>query len=620
MNKSEVLATYQSGEKYLLDLLPAFSGTRIDFTDAEYFQKSSTGIKYGKIKPCSNPYVENEIKGFVQHLVIDCKYSANTIRGYLDEGISAIIRFVNETHYSYYSITDVPFEELYKEYLEFLSDNHIKSTYNNIHAVKKDMTIKTYPSKSQYLIAFTKLYRFVYDIRYPDTRNEYEKDCWDVRNLGIPYSIAVSRNRFTINFKGVKQPWLRDLVKKYTYYRIQNRSIAAVIDDLKALHFFSEFIDQSSVRIHSMKDVDRAMIEEFFSFLNQKGFVTTTYNHRISALRTFFIVGSMLGLEDFPEKPLIIYSDYRKVVQKMPKYFSDNELTQINQHLSDLPIQIARMLFVLENCGMRVSDICESQISYNGQKCLIKNSNSEFTFTYYMPKVHRCNTIPVSELVADVLDEAILWSQSRYGPECKYIFAKSVNQPITVDTFSNQVNRMSLRNNIVRDDGTLLRITGHTFRGTVATQYANCGISMDVIRLMLGQKSLGVLKHYVAIHDDKMLDYMKPITEENDVLIRNIGKLQDVIEEDLDEPALIPLSNGRCAKSISSGVCNHAYACYSCRMFRPTKECLPVYKIHYQEVLSNIEIAQIHGYDRILELNLNLKDVLEKIIMNVEDT
>lgn len=326
----------------------------------------------------------------------------------------------------------------------------------------------------------------------------------------------------------------------------------------------------------------------------------------------------MLGLDGFPEKPLVVYSDYRKVVHKLPKYFSDNELKQINQHISDLPIQIARMLFILENCGMRVSDICTSEISYSGKSCLVKNFNSEYTFTYSMPKVHRNNTIPISTLVAEVIQEAISYSQEHYGSKCKYIFAKSIDQPISVDTFSNQVNRMSLRNNIVRDDGTPLRITGHTFRGTVATQYANCGISMDVIRLILGQKKLGVLSHYVAIHEDKMIEYLKPITDESNALIQNIGKSQNVITATCDEPALIPLSNGRCAKSVDSGICDHAYACYSCRMFRPTKECLPIYKMHYQEALSNIEIARLHGYDRILDINQNLKDVLEKIIKKVE--
>lgn len=50
------------------------------------------------------------------------------------------------------------------------------------------------------------------------------------------------------------------------------------------------------------------------------------------------------------------------------------------------------------------------------------------------------------------------------------------------------MNQMSAKNNLTKDDGSPLRIKGHTFRGTVATQYANLGISMDVIRMMLGQQ------------------------------------------------------------------------------------------------------------------------------------
>ena len=144
---------------------------------------------------------------------------------------------------------------------------------------------------------------------------------------------------------------------------------------------------------------------------------------------------------------------------------------------------------------------------------------------------------------------------------------------------------------------------------------------MKDINLQENILTINFSKEFLEVNDkdeDKMIEYLKPITDESNALIQNIGKSQNVITATCDEPALIPLSNGRCAKSVDSGICDHAYACYSCRMFRPTKECLPIYKMHYQEALSNIEIARLHGYDRILDINQNLKDVLEKIIKKVE--
>ena len=107
-------------EPFLFDVLPAFSGTQIDFMDSKYFDTAAVKYQFGKYKKCCNPYIENEIKGFVQHLVVDCRYTANTIRGYLEEGISTIVRFINKINYSECSITDVPFETLYNQYLENL--------------------------------------------------------------------------------------------------------------------------------------------------------------------------------------------------------------------------------------------------------------------------------------------------------------------------------------------------------------------------------------------------------------------------------------------------------------------------------------------------------------------
>lgn len=53
----------------------------------------------------------------------------------------------------------------------------------------------------------------------------------------------------------------------------------------------------------------------------------------------------MLDLDNFPTKPLILNTDFRKIVHKLPSFFTDNELKQMNDHIEDLPIQIGRMFY-----------------------------------------------------------------------------------------------------------------------------------------------------------------------------------------------------------------------------------------------------------------------------------
>lgn len=625
--KSQVLKKEICSSEYLFNLDPFFQNNKLDLINQNFFPHSNSirdknayaSVKFPHIY---NTFLENEIKGFVQHLALDLKYTAATLKQYVTQSLHAVSSFMNSNHPTCDSIVDIDFEVLYNEYIEYLTDNGQQIVSNCIHRVNSKMEIVNYPCKTHYLSGFVKFYKYIYSIRYPDLIPEYDKDKWDIRQLGIQYSTAVSRKRYTINFSPIQQKWLKDIIKQYIYYRLQTKTVASVLDDMKALRIFSEFLSSKSTYndISSLDSIERKDIEEFFKHLHNKNFVTTTYNHRLSALRTFFQVSNMLDIPGVPTKPLILYSDYRKIVHKLPKYFTDNELKQMNAHINDLPVQIGRMFFILENCGMRVSDICSSTILINGKHCLEKNSKGEYIFTYYMPKTHKFNTIPVSEIVGNVIEEAIKESIRMYGKESKYIFSASADHPISVETFSIQMNNMSAKYKLVRDNGEPLRIKGHTFRGTVATQYANCGISMDVIRMMLGQEKIGVLKHYVTIHSDTMINYMKPIMDQCDKMIRSINNPEIVQNADiLNEPSLIPLPNGRCSKDISTGVCSHAFGCYKCKMFVPSIEYIDIYKKQLRDAENNIAVAELHGYDRIKDLNITIRNNVKKIIDELEN-
>ena len=182
------------------------------------------------------------------------------------------------------------------------------------------------------------------------------------------------------------------------------------------------------------------------------------------------------------------------------------------------------------------------------------------------------------------------------------------------------MNQLSFNNNIFDDTGNLLRIKSHVFRGTVATQYANLGIDLNVIKMMLGQSSLGVLKHYVTIHDVNMIECMKSITLEDNEYIANIGNIENIDKSKITDDNVIatPLPNGSCTKSLESGKCAHANACYSCRMFKPNRIYLKLYKRQLQESERNIEIAEINGFERLKQINIDLRNDLIKIIKAIE--
>ena len=605
---------------FLFEIEDFYNGAKLNLEDEVRFpgKKKSLIQKTISFPEFGNPHIENEIRGTIQHFIRDIQRSVNGVPGYFTM-MRSIGEFLFNCHPDCESIVDFDLESILDEYKAYLSNRGVKTrTDRKFAQTTESMEWVVHEIDTDYITRFVQYYKYIYSITYPDNRNEYDKDIWDIRNLGIPFDTSASRPRYTINYENIVQPWLRKNAKEYNYFRIQNKTMSAVIDDMKMLNLFSRFLEEKHPEIKSLREMERSVAEDYIGYVHAQNFVTTTINRRISALRTFLRIGNMLCLDDFPTKPLFFNSDYEKVEHKLPKFFSDYELRQMNNHISDLPLQVGRIFFVAENCGQRISDLCESQICYDGKPCLKKNNDGSFIFTYKQPKVHRTNSIPVSELVGVIIEEAIQTSKEQFGPDCKYIFATSKTTPISTCTFNRQMNNMSKRNDLRTDAGKPLRIKGHTFRGTVATRYANCGISMDVIRMMLGQRKIGVLKHYVTIHSTTMVEAMRNIMEENDRMIRNIGHIEDAFQEEMTEPSLIPLPNGACAKSVTSGICDHANACYDCRMFRASKCHLPLYEMQLQEARNNIEIAKLHGYTRILEQNQKLEKNLVRIITQLE--
>ena len=119
-----------------------------------------------------------------------------------------------------------------------------------------------------------------------------------------------------------------------------------------------------------------------------------------------------------------------------------------------------------------------------------------------------------------------------------------------------------------------------------------------------------------------MIDAMQNIIEEDNARIKSIGAAETtatVEKNDINKDNIvIPLPNGYCTKKIDTGLCEDANACYTCRMYRPTREFLPLYEAQLREAEANIAIAELQGFERVLDINRDLKEQLIKIIEKVK--
>lgn len=564
--------------------------------------------------------IKNEIKWWLQNQRVVNNLAGSTLVGFCNNFVSKFSKMLIEKHPTMKSIIELPYDVIYTEFKQYLVDNNYKIMIRlgNKSHISANMEYKTYYCKSDSLYQLENYYKFVDSFYNPDEIFEKDKDIWDIRKLGIKYNVLPSRPRYTINYTNVKQDWLRQAIKDYNYIRIPKQAISTVLDDMKAFNLLSEFLSHYTIEIGSMSEIDRNTAKAFIRYLRTKRFESTTYNRRISAIKTFIEIGNIFELEGFPTKVIFTKKDFAKRVRKLPVPFSDDELRQINANMDKLSYPMDAILFVIERHGLRMSDMCSATINVNGKYCLKKIDEDNILFTYYQIKTHKTNVISVDSVVAGVIEKCIEMSKESFGDDAKYIFSKDKNLPVGEETFIYHLNKLCMENNITGDNGELLRIKGHTFRRTLATDYANMGMDLNIIKSLLGQSKMDVLTHYIKIHGVEMNRYIQPITEENNELIACIGKEIDPISKEEHNGEYLPLSCGYCSKKVNTGICDHANACYSCKMFIPLKSKLPLYKKQLVGVEISILVCQTKGYERLLEKNLQLRTQLQTIIFELE--
>lgn len=553
-----------------------------------------------------------ELKDFYISLIEGKKTSFSQLYNY-HKYMRVFANYLSSSNIRMSSIMDKPINELLLGYRTWRVENGFQITATHTNAVSKTMERRVYEYDSAPIQIIKRLWVYVFD-RASSGIPEYEKDVWDVRNLPIKVELSEVRPRYTICFDGIHQPFFKAMCKKYIYYRLQTKVFETSRVQMFALRNFSDYLKNEHPGLQSFGELTRRDIEHFFDYMGSLGLSSERIQMRIGAVKNFLDGCLLLDIPGAPTKTLITAADTKRKGKTLPKFFSDKELASLNAHIADLPQYIARMFFLLQNVGMRISEACALK-----EGCLSESSPGNFVLTYYQIKTKRWNSIPVNEIVASTIKAAVQESKEAYGADCFYVFAQNKDRPVSPDMFSYHMNQMSFKFNITDDAGQPLRIKSHVFRGTVATRYANLGIDMEVIKLMLGQKYLGVLKHYITIHSETMVEYLREITEEANLYIDNIGQIEAICTDEEQGGNYTPLSIGFCTHEVSAGSCPHCNACYTCRMFRPSKAHIDIYKHQLREAEKNIAIAKVNGYTRIHEINVELAQKLSSIIHSIEE-
>ena len=439
---------------------------------------------------------------------------------------------------------------------------------------------------------------------------EYDKDVWDVDN--IPFHIASSNGgKKSLNFKSITQPLLKKQAKDFCYFKLKTLVDSTVHNLFHYILVFFKWLNDFHPEMQDLSGYSRDLLDEYFLWLRTESGKKEKYiSSCILDLKIFIETGNLLEFEKFPKNSLITQYDYQIKKIKNPKYYSDNEIKNINASLEFFPKKYAKIVLCLEVLALRIGDLLSLKIEN------IKKTKQGYVLELVQGKTKRPLLIPLPESIYKLLISQYKESQEKFGKDVLYIFASSLNTHLSCSTVSRTVNKMFYEHKVLSDTGEILHFKSHKFRATKSTKLIQMGKGATEAAKVLGHSGLSSLSHYASVTDDTLIANMEPYLKKVELLVNNIGKVEAISEEDFK--GLIPLCNGWCARPSTLGVCKHANYCLSCSLFKPDSRHLNTYSLHLEEVKAALAVATQDNNELLIQKLTKDKEQLERIIDEVK--
>lgn len=464
-----------------------------------------------------------------------------------------------------------------------------------------------------------------------DNKTAESEDVLSGAKLGLRVNHHL-RTGDKLNFSGIKQVWFKELAIKYVRYKAGNREFGTLRACLDAFRSFSKFLFKTDC-IQEINDVDRSVIIDYISYLNCQATIPKTKNEKLRKLAGFFETGTVNDWFDVPPH-LIRKEDYQTEIKPLPRYIPEEVTRQINQHIDTLPAPIMRIILVMQECGLRIGELC--QLPFD---CLKQDTKERYFVQFRRWKMKKETTLPISIELSKVIQEQQQYIRNNLGEEYEYLFCgrsggnnkcfPPVSRPMTMQSFVDCLRKLAEEFDIRDKSGKRWHFQSHQFRHTVGTRMINNGVPQHIVQRYLGHESPQMTMVYAHIHDETLRKEVEKYHESRVVNFQGeAAELDSTVlssNEDLEwfkkNVQARALEHGYCARPKVLGDCDIPGfdGCYNCPHWRTNKNFLPILKDTLERTNKVLDKAQNWGWELQVNKNKPLKDNLEKVIRSLEE-
>lgn len=560
--------------------------------------------------------------------------------------------FFNEKYPYLSSLLDIDVEKTEREWLFWLQEHGFSTQRRNQHVVYGE-----YKYKSEIANFFRTLHSTFLELT--DTREEWEKDRWDVRILNEQYGISYlkSRSDYYLNFTNIEQTKLRGEVKRYLKQRLlgnNNFSVRTAQNYLSFLPKFFSFIFSIQPTWSDLRSLKRTHMEQYIQWLHKQGKNNSNKNSHPESYveKALKCVGKFLtDIQDMeypiaPQTPLrllLFPSDKPKLRKKAINeidYVPDSVLEQLFTHINDLHSDVVPVVWVAYKTGLRISDVLGLTVDclerFNGKYSIV----TDIEKTYVVG--HR---IPIDEELANLL--AVLIhntkknSNSDNNPD-GFIFIRyrgsRKGHPYSQRWVQDQLNILAHKKQILDENGEVFHFKMHQFRHTYAVKMLNAGMDILTLQELLAHASPEMTLRYAKLLDNTKREKFEEVIKQGVFSFDLNGEVQEIktgedIPEDLlqalwQDHKLNAMDNpyGTCHARLK-GDCPHMEAppCLTCNGGNPCKDLaigfseldVEKYVMHVKTTTRAMEVAKQHGRDDMAEKHEHNLERYQDILENL---
>ena len=600
-----------------------------------------------------NESLKIEFKYIIHYLIFEDKWKISSWINGQQHSLTKLFTFLDEKYPSLNTMLDLNIEKAEKEWLYYLNDKGIK-TISTQKTIRGEYSCKT---------AVANILRNMYDKYFDlmDTREEWEKDSWDVRILNQKYGIEFneSQTKSYINFNNISNHIFKNIVKQYCQQRLLSRnnfSVSTAQAYCSYIPPFLNFINELEPTWNDLKELNRQHIEKYIVYLNeytQNQLTRKNPNPKRYILMALCMVEKFLSdiqrynYEIAPMTPIqkLIYPDDKP---KLPKksadeldYIPDFVLEQLFDHINDLHPEVVPVVYVAFRSGLRICDVLDLNVD-----CLVRLKEKYYIQGDLRKVSWEGHRIPIDDELANLLAVEIKQSKELSNQDNNpknLIFVRyrgsRKGYPYGQHWVRDKLNELAHKHQIKDENGKLFHFTMHQFRHTYGVKLLNGGADILVVQDLLGHASPEMTLTYAKLLDTTKRKAFDEVIKQGVFSFDNGNQIieyrpgddipKDILETLYRDHKLTAMDNpyGTCHARIK-GSCPHMDEppCLTCNGGKPcndlaigfSEDDIQKYELLVRTTSRSIQYAEQHRREDIKEKNQKNLEMYQSILNTLQ--